>query len=91
MQSQAQLFRCSATLLDSRRVREVNVHTFEHQAAVFKSSRECLQRVQDQQQLPALVNSCFTEVFLPVPKRADAVPSRLKKCGGKDCSRGLPV
>ena len=51
---------------------------------MFKSSRECLQRVQDQQQLPALVNSCFTEAFLPVPKRADAVPSRLKKCGGKE-------
>ena len=42
---------------------------------MFKSSRECLQRVQDQQQLPALVNSCFKEAFLPVPKCADAVPS----------------
>ena len=51
---------------------------------MFKSSGECLQRVQDQQQLPALVNSCFTEAFLPVPKRTDAVPSRLKKCGGKE-------
>ena len=49
---------------------------------MFKTSRKCAcngYRTSD-----ALVNSCFTEAFLLVPKCADAVPNHLKKCGGND-------
>ena len=72
--------RCRVTLLEGLGAR------CSQEAAVFKTSR-----IPDQQQLPALVESCFTEAF-PFVRRCSQCSTKPFEdlCGGRDCTRGLP-